>query len=135
MESCSFLRIAFFFLLHCQLVGSYVSDQRLNLCPLHWKFRVWTTGPLGKSFWGWSYSSEKTQPSINGIYLLKIISNKSAMRKLTINLFKKKIPHAGINDFRRVICLHLNHNRMLGRSLQNGKWNSNLICRIFSGNL
>ena len=30
-------------------VGSQLPDQTLNLCPLHWKWRVLTTGPRGKS--------------------------------------------------------------------------------------
>ena len=32
-------------------VGSQFPDQGLNLSPLHWKFRVLTTGPPGKSLW------------------------------------------------------------------------------------
>ena len=30
-------------------VGSWFPDQGLSLCPLNWKHRVLTTGPLGKS--------------------------------------------------------------------------------------
>ena len=30
-------------------VGSYLPDQGLNPCPLHWKYGVLTTGPPGKS--------------------------------------------------------------------------------------
>ena len=32
-----------------QHVGSQLSDQELNLGPLHWKCRVLTTGPLGSA--------------------------------------------------------------------------------------
>ena len=32
-------------------VGSYFSEQGLKPCPLHWKCRVLTTGPLGKSLY------------------------------------------------------------------------------------
>ena len=32
-----------------QRVGCYFPDQGLNPCPLQWKYRVWTTGPPGKS--------------------------------------------------------------------------------------
>ena len=31
-----------------QHVGSYLPDQGLNPCPLHWKYGVLTTGPPGK---------------------------------------------------------------------------------------
>ena len=46
-------------------LSSPTRDQTLKLYPLHWKHRVITTGPLGKSSWGilnkcigWIFSSE-----------------------------------------------------------------------------
>ena len=41
----------FFFLAILQNVGSWFPDQGSNLCPLHCKSGVLTTGPLGKSQW------------------------------------------------------------------------------------
>ena len=41
-----------YFILFChamQHLGSFFPDQGLNPCPLHWKHRVITTGPPGKS--------------------------------------------------------------------------------------
>ena len=38
-----------FFFLFFGHVGSYFPNQGLNLCPLHWKLRVLTSGPPGKS--------------------------------------------------------------------------------------
>ena len=34
-----------------QHVGSQFPNQRLNLCSLHWKHGVLTTGPLAKSYY------------------------------------------------------------------------------------
>ena len=39
----------FFFCCTTQHVGSQFPNQGLNLCPLHWKHRVLTTGPPEKS--------------------------------------------------------------------------------------
>ena len=41
------LSLSFSFWLHCALCGNF-PDQGLNLCPLQWKHRLVTTGPLGK---------------------------------------------------------------------------------------
>ena len=45
------LSVSFFFLggagIHHAVCGIF-SDQGLNLCPLHWKLGVLTTGPPGK---------------------------------------------------------------------------------------
>ena len=38
---------SFFFWLHYALCGNF-PDQGLNLCPLKWKHRLLTPGPLGK---------------------------------------------------------------------------------------
>ena len=42
--------IIFYFLTMPQACGIQFPDQGMNLHPLHWKCRVVTTGPLGKSF-------------------------------------------------------------------------------------
>ena len=44
-----FFFLSFFFCCPVQHVGSYFPYQGSNLCPLHWKRGLLTTGPPGKS--------------------------------------------------------------------------------------
>ena len=48
---CVFLIIFSFFFFWPHHVGSYFPNLISNLCPLHWEFRVLTTGRPGKSHW------------------------------------------------------------------------------------
>ena len=55
---CSSLLHFFFFGPTRQNVESYFPDQELNLYPLHWKCRAFTTGPPGKSLNNHLYSGD-----------------------------------------------------------------------------
>ena len=76
--------ILFFFFYHitAQHVGSEFPDQESNLCPLHWKHGVLTTGPSGKSQPLYPYNDKINFFSLLPFFALKFILSDSKVATL-----------------------------------------------------